>query len=129
MLDSRRCRGFFSSVVGALVVLMPVIAIGQTTSSLPAAGDARREVRAVWISGYETRWPTDKVTALLDSVKAAGFNTISINFNFSGFVIYPNSAYLAQYPLYVGKPDVLALLVREARERGMRAELLSSDGF
>jgi uncharacterized protein len=86
------------------------------------------EIRGVWISSNEMLLPRQPLLAKLDALKSANFNTILIDTYFRGYIAYPGSAYLPQYPGFKGQ-DIIGLLVDEAHKRGMQAHLWMEYGF
>jgi uncharacterized lipoprotein YddW (UPF0748 family) len=86
------------------------------------------EVRGVWIDSKETMQPREQLLAKLDALKAANFNTVLIDTWFRGYVAYPGSAVVPQYPELKGR-DVVAELIDACHARGMQAHLWPSYGF
>src|SRR5437868_5104453 len=56
------------------------------------------EVRGVWIDSKEMMRPREQLLAKLDRLKAANFNVVLVDTWFRGYVAYPGSAVVPQYP-------------------------------
>src|SRR4051812_24724140 len=72
--------------------------------------------------------PRAEIAAKLDVLKAANFNLVLIDTYFRGFVAYPGSAILPQYPEFHGD-DVVGWMIEQAHARGMQAHLWMEYGF
>jgi uncharacterized lipoprotein YddW (UPF0748 family) len=94
-----------------------------TTFTSPAT-----EVRGIWLASRDMTRPRDELRAMLDQLKAANFNTVLIDTYFRGYVAYPGSAHLPQFPAFRGE-DILGWLIDECHARGLRAELWMEYGF
>jgi uncharacterized lipoprotein YddW (UPF0748 family) len=86
------------------------------------------ELRGIWLASRDMVRPRDELRARLDQLKAANFNTVLIDTYFRGYVAYPGSAHLPQFPDFKGA-DVLGWLIDECHARGMRVELWMEYGF
>jgi uncharacterized lipoprotein YddW (UPF0748 family) len=86
------------------------------------------EIRGAWIDSKELMQPRDRLLTKLDALKAANFNTVLIDTWFRGYVAYPGSELVPQYPELNGR-DVIAELVDACHARGMQAHLWPSYGF
>ncbi|MGI8906121.1 MAG: glycoside hydrolase family 10 protein [Candidatus Sumerlaeaceae bacterium] len=115
--------------------LEPGQAEAQTTLTQPVQLPAqwshpKTEARAVWITSQELQESKEALTAKLDQVASANFNTITVDTWFRGFVAYPDSALVPQYPGVVEKnPDVLSWILKEAHARKLRVDAWPSYGF
>jgi uncharacterized lipoprotein YddW (UPF0748 family) len=87
------------------------------------------ELRGVWLASRDMTAPKDTLVAKLDALKSANFNTVLIDTYFKGFVVYPGGKIVPQAPEFRDKPDVLAMLIDECHQRGIRADLWMEYGF
>ncbi len=95
-----------------------------TTWSSPAT-----EARAVWVTGMELLAPREELLSRLDALADANFNAIFVDTWFRGYVIYPESALVSQYPPAVEHGDVLKWLIPEAKKRGLEVHNWPEYGF
>lgn len=86
------------------------------------------ETRGVWLPSRDIFVPREQLMAKLDQLKEAGFNRVMINVQFRGYVLYPGSAVLPQYPECKGE-DYLRLLIDACHQRGMKADAWMEYGF
>jgi uncharacterized lipoprotein YddW (UPF0748 family) len=122
--------------------------IGQTSSTLePGQAEAQTsatgavevprkwshpatEVRGVWITSGELQQSTEALTRKLDAIAHANFNAIMADTWFRGFVAYPDSKIVPQYPsLAAGNRDVIGWMVQQAHARKLRVDAWPSYGF
>lgn len=105
---------------------------------LPAFGGVKREVRAVWLTtAYGLDWPKSPATTeagirrqkqalcnILDSLKAANFNTVLFQTRLRGDVLYPSKVEPFN-EILTGKEgrnpgyDPLAFAIEECHKRGL----------
>lgn len=88
-----------------------------------------KEARAVWITGMELLKPREEILSRLDALVDANFNAIFVDTWFRGYVIYPDSALVPQYPPAVQHGDVLSWLIPEAKKRGLQVHNWPEYGF
>jgi uncharacterized lipoprotein YddW (UPF0748 family) len=86
------------------------------------------EVRGIWLASRDMTMPREDLRNRLDQLKSAHFNTVLIDTYFRGYVAYPGSEHLPQFPDFNGE-DVLAFLIDECHQRGMKADLWMEYGF
>ena len=86
------------------------------------------EARGVWIASRDMNGTREPIGQKLDLIKRANLNTALIGTQFRGYVAYPGSAVLPQFPDFKGQ-DVFGLWVEEAHKRGLRAEAWMEYGF
>ena len=90
----------------------------------------RLETRAVWIPTTDLLEGKTKILQNLDRLKAAGFNTLYVDFQMRGYVIYPRSKILPQLPAAAsGDTDIFSWMIPQAKKRGFRIEAWSEYGF
>lgn len=114
----------------------PSLEPGQdgTTASVAASPETiawthpQKELRGAWISGREMLEPFETLTATLDDMTSANFNTVIPDAYFRGYVVYPESRHLPQIPAARGR-DPLGMLVREAHARKLRVDVWLEYGF
>ena len=94
-----------------------------TTFTSPAV-----ELRGVWLASRDMVLPRAELLKRLDQLKAANFNAVLIDTYFRGYVAYPGSAHLPQFPEFRGE-DVVGWLIDECHKRGMQAHLWMEYGF
>lgn len=88
----------------------------------------RVEARGVWIASRDMNGTREEIGGKLDLVRSAHLNTALIGTQFRGYVAYPGSAVLPQFPDFKGQ-DIFGIWVDEARRRGLRAEAWMEYGF
>ena len=98
------------------------------TSSIPAAGnpaDARYEcfsppveIRGIWVDAKSMLNTARGVRDLVRRLHKANLNVLFPEVIARGYAVYP-SKLLARDPRFVGAPDALAIMIREAHRLGM----------
>src|SRR5436190_23397706 len=88
-----------------------------------------REIRGIWLASRDMLVPDAELLKKLDTIKSAGLNTVLIDTYFKGFVAYPGSTLIPQAPDFRNRADVIALLVSESHQRGLRADLWMEYGY
>ncbi len=102
-------------------------AVTPTPAPAPALAG---EIRAVWLDKGEYLKGRPALEALLDRLKEAGFNTIYAQTHLRGYVVYPESEILPQWPeLRDRDPELLAWLVGAAHARGLKIQAWPEYGF
>jgi len=95
-----------------------------TTWTSPAV-----EARAVWLTGTELLKPREEIIAMLDALADANFNAVLLDTWFRGYVIYPGSKLIPQYPSAEPAGDVLSWVIPEAKKRGFQVQAWPEYGF
>jgi uncharacterized lipoprotein YddW (UPF0748 family) len=113
-------RGFIAFfVVATLPFLRPAIAAPATQLST--------EVRGVWLVSQDLLKPRDQIAQMLDQFADAHFNSVFIDIWFRGYVAYPDSKIVPQYPQL--HDDVIGFIVDECHKRNLQAHAWLSYGF
>jgi uncharacterized lipoprotein YddW (UPF0748 family) len=86
------------------------------------------EIRGVWMAPKEMLLPRGQILRKLDQLKAANFNAVLIDAYFRGYVAWPGSGILPQYPEFKGE-DPIAFLIDACHQRGLQAHLWMEYGF
>jgi uncharacterized lipoprotein YddW (UPF0748 family) len=86
------------------------------------------ELRGVWLASRDMLRPKQELAQMLDAIKAANFNLVLIDTLFRGYVAWPGSEHLPQYPGFEGE-DVFAWLIEQCHQRGLRAGAWMEYGF
>lgn len=103
--------------------------VSVTNVELPKQWTHREvELRGIWLPGKELLEPQEKVLAKLDALTSANFNAVFPDAYFRGYVIYPNSEYLPQFPEARGR-DPLASFIEAAHQRGLQVHAWLEYGF
>lgn len=90
--------------------------------------NTQKKVLAVWFDKSELALGKDSICNLLDKLATAHINQINVNCYFRGYVSYPDSKYLPQYPDFVGS-DPIKLVIEEAHKRNMKVFAWIEYGF
>jgi uncharacterized lipoprotein YddW (UPF0748 family) len=86
------------------------------------------EIRGLWIATNEMLLPREQITAKLDALQQANFNVALIDTYFRGYIAYPGSKLLPQYPEFKND-DRVGWMIEQAHARGMQAHLWMEYGF
>jgi len=86
------------------------------------------EARGIWLASRDMVLPKEELRRRLDDLEAANFNAVLIDTYFRGYVAYPGSEIVPQFPDFKGE-DILGWLIDEVRARGMRPEFWMEYGF
>ncbi len=108
-------------IILAFIILfgIPLLGVAQTATT---------ETRAVWVDKSDLFKEQAHLTELLNDLHEANFNTVYVATYFRGYVAYPNSQHLPQYPEMKEK-NILSWLIGETHKRGMCAEAWMEYGF
>lgn len=89
------------------------------------------ESRGVWMVWQDYASQNRESTLKkLDHFKEIGLNTVYVCTNMRGYVVYPNSKLLPQFPdIQTSQPDVLKWLIPAIKDRGLRVEAWPEYGF
>lgn len=87
------------------------------------------ERRGVYVASQELLGSREKLIEKLDAFTSANLNTVMVDTWFRGFVGYPGSRYVPQFPGAVAGGDYVAWIIPEIHKRGMRAEAWASYGM
>lgn len=82
----------------------------------------------MWIASQELLGSREELLRKLDGFTSANLNVVYVDAWFRGYLGYPGSKYVPQFPGLGGR-DYLEWLVPEIQKRGMRADLWFSYGF
>lgn len=82
----------------------------------------------IWLNRHVMAEGKDAIVEFLDKAEAHGINVIFPNYWFHGYVIYPGSRHVQQHPDFIGS-DPMAIVVREAKARGMEVHPWGEYGF
>ncbi|MBX3728142.1 MAG: family 10 glycosylhydrolase [Candidatus Sumerlaeia bacterium] len=111
-------------VLAACLILSCARAGGRTD-----AGPAPRE-RGVWLSKNEMLLPRAELERLLDGFAEARLNVVYVNAQLRGFLMYPGSKHVPQWPeMAAHDPRIMDWLIPAIHARGMRAEAWMEYGF
>jgi uncharacterized lipoprotein YddW (UPF0748 family) len=84
----------------------------------------------VWLTKNEMLESREALLARLDRLRDAGFNSVYVDTQLRGYVMYPGSKILPQWEeMRRHDAEILSWLVPAIRERGMRAEAWTEYGF
>jgi len=137
----------FSAFVQIIALSFAGILQAQTTATLePGQAEAAKtttlkmdvpttwtspevEARAVWLTGTELLKPREEIIAMLDALADANFNAVLLDTWFRGYVIYPGSKLVPQYPQAESVGDVLSWVIPEAKKRGFQVQAWPEYGF
>lgn len=100
---------------GEAMTTMTRVTDVPTTWTSPA-----EEIRAVWLTADELLVPREELLKKLDALAGAHFNAIFVDTWFRGYVLYPGSALVPQYPAAVPHGDMLPWLIDEAHARKLQ---------
>src|SRR5438309_1047433 len=90
-----------------------------TTAPVPKTwSHPATEIRGVWMASQDLRLTKDQIGKKLDALAAAHFNAVMIDTYFRGYVAYPGSEILPQFPEFHGD-DVIGMVVDECHKRSM----------
>src|SRR2546428_13600852 len=119
LLERKLHSAFFFGI--ALLLALPVWAGDKSTLTLTARVTPTSEVRALWVVRTTLTSP-EKIHKMVESAKAAGFNTIVVQVRGRGDAYYrsrwePRAIELKDQP-----PDFdpLAVTIAEAHQRGLK---------
>lgn len=119
----------FRSLYFLIVVLASMAVASCASAGRKASAPAPPEFRVgVWLNRHEMAKGDAAIVRFLDEAAARGVNTIYPNVWFHGAVVYPGSSLAPQHPAFVGR-DPLALVLREAHQRGMKVMPWAEYGF
>ena len=131
-------------IVLSLMWCFAVVVMAQPAGLEPGEAEAREraptsplitqwthpqaEVRGIWLASRDMLLPKDQLREKLDAIQSANFNIVLIDSLFRGYVAYPRSTHLPQYPQFDGE-DVFGWLVEQCHQRGLRAGAWMEYGF
>ena len=121
MAKTRQCLSASISIVIALILACSSFTQDTTTAKAPRISPSTDEVRALWVV-RTTLTSTEKIRRMVESAKAAGFNTIIVQVRGRGDAYYrsrwePRAVELKDQPADF---DPLQVVLAEARPRGLK---------
>jgi uncharacterized lipoprotein YddW (UPF0748 family) len=93
-----------------------------------SATPSQMETRGVWVDKRQLLQGEAFLDDLFGRLAAANFNSVNLCVLFQGYVIYPDSNYLAQHPDYRDQ-DYLRLAIDLAHKHGLKAYAWMEFGF
>lgn len=107
------------------ILLFLALFLGGIASPASAADEP---IVAIWLNRHEMKKGDAEIAGFLENARSRGVTHVMPNFWFHGYLLYPGSPLAPQHPDFCGW-DPMAVVVREARARGMQVWPWSEYGF